>query len=443
MKKLFIFSILFVVMSFMMCDKDKDPVSPDETESAVQTLNTDSFGSVSTASGHVMEIIAGTVPLNQNGQTANVAFSIESPVESPADVPSMLSQASGVTRFGPEGFIFHWPVRTLFPYPEDSNPTEMNILRYDDLEEKWKTVPASYVDPINRLIGCDMLQLGNAVLANFSSSPHKIAGNTYDECTWGGFKMQNPPGLEYYYTLTVKSVSNIACAWQAQYLMTEILGAMGCTGVSMGKPLSFTQILLAQAQYEIWVSRTTGKSPYKIYTYSVPATGKVEGHVTFGTAQPFGSGWTPLSMPSGGQWVEGAPSGGPTQGGWPANTITWGTGAFQATLSWTNNASHATDLDLILYGPNNMKVYFGNKKSADGSVELDRDWLTEWGNATENIYSIATMPKGDYAVKVHRYSGDGANFRVRIIRSGTVKSYSKSVAGDFDEEMIIETFTIN
>jgi len=441
MKKLSFVLILFVAVSFVMCDKDKNPVSPDETDSAVQTFGTNSFGTVSTGAGYAMEIIAGTVPLNQNGDAANVAFSIESPVESPAEMPTVFSQASGVTRFGPEGFVFHWPVRTVFPYPENSNPTEMNILRYDELEEKWITVPASYVDPINRLIGCDMLQLGHAVLANFSTSPLKAAGNNADECTWGGFKFSDQE-QDMYYTLTVKSVSNIACAWQAQYLMSEILGAMGCTGVNMGKPMPYTTILLAQAQYEIWISKTTGKSPYKIYTYSVPATGKVEGYVTFGTPQPHGSGWTPLSMPSGGQWVEGAPSGGPAQGGWPANTITWGTGAFQATLNWTNNVNHATDLDLILYGPNNMKVYFGNERSADGSVELDRDWLTEWGNATENIYSIGSMPKGDYTVKVHRYSGNGTNFRVRIIRSGVVKTYTKSVAGDFDEEMTIETFKI-
>ena len=89
-----------------------------------------------------------------------------------------------------------------------------------------------------------------------------------------------------------------------------------------------------------------------------------------------------------------------------------------------------------------MKVYFANKKSADESVELDRDWLSEWGNATENIYSIGTMPKGDYTIKVHRYSGDATNFSVRVIRSGAVKTYPKSVAADFDEEMVIETFKI-
>jgi hypothetical protein len=440
MKKVLILSILLLTVNFIMCDKDKNPVSPEETESAVQTFNTNAFGTVGTASGHVMEIIAGTVPLNQNGQAGNVAFSIESPVESPADLPSVLSQASGVTRFGPEGFIFHWPVRTVFPYPENSNPTEMNILRYDDLEEKWKTVPASFVDPINRLIGCDMLQLGNAVLANFSSSPLKATDNSADECTWGGFKFSDQE-QDTYYTLTVKSVSNIACAWQATYLMSEILGAMGCTGVNMQKPMPYTTILLAQAQYEIWISKTTGKSPYKIYTYTVPATGKVSGHVTFGTPQPHGSGWTPLSMPSGGQWIEGTPGDG--SAAWPASTVTWGTGAFQATLSWTNNVSHSTDLDLILYGPNNMKVYFANKKSADESVELDRDWLSEWGNANENIYSIGTMPKGDYSIKVHRYSGDATNFIVRVIRSGKVKSYPKAVAADFDEEIVIETFKIN
>jgi len=432
--------ILLLVLVLVICDKDKDPTSPNEPESAVQTMNTGSFGSLKIPSGYGVEIIPGTVPMNQNGQEANVAFSIESPVESPADLPGIMSQTGSITRYGPEGFVFHWPVRTVFPYPENGNPAEMTILRYDDLEERWRIVPISFVDPVNRTVGCDLLQLGHAVLANFSSNPLKTSNAASDECTWGGFKFQNPEP-DMYYTLTVKSVSNITCQWQATYLMSEILSAMGCTGVDMQKPMSFTSILLAQADYEIWISKTTGKSPFKIYTYSVPATGRVSGYVTFGTPQPHGSGWTPLYMPSGGQWIEGIPSDG--QGGaWPPSTVTWGTGDFQATLSWTNNYSHATDLDLYLYGPNNMIVYFGNKTSADGSVQLDRDWLSSYGNATENIYSVADMPKGDYSLKVRRYSGDGTNFRVRIIRSGSVKSYSKSVAGDFVDYIIIENFTI-
>ena len=369
-----------------------------------------------------------------------MAFSIESPVESPSELPTMMSQSGNFTRYGPEGFVFHWPVRTVFPYPENSNPSEMAILRYDELEEKWRFAPFSFVDAVNHTVGVDLLQLGHAVLVNLSAIPLKITGSAGDECIWGGFKFQDQ-APEMYYTLTVKSVSNIACQWQETYLMAEIMGAMGCTGVDMHKPLPYTTILLAQADYEIWISKTTGKSPYKIYTYSVPATGRVSGYVTFGTPQPHGSGWTPLSMPSGGQWIEGSPSDG--SGAWPPATVTWGTGAFQATLSWTNNTSHATDLDLYLYGPNNMVVYFGNKTSGDGSVQLDRDWLEGYGNATENIFSVADMPKGNYELKVHRYSGDGTNFRVRVIRSGSVKSYSKSVASDFSEFISIEKFTIN
>jgi hypothetical protein len=111
---------------------------------------------------------------------------------------------------------------------------------------------------------------------------------------------------------------------------------------------------------------------------------------------------------------------------------------FQATLTWTNNEQHSTDLNLHLYGPNGMHVYWLNPQSADSNFILDHNWLRSYGNAIENIYSARSIPPGDYKVTVHHYSGDPANYNIRILRFGTVRNFAGNI---FDnEEIEIMTF---
>lgn len=432
-KAVLIVSLLLTTLLFY-CNKD-NPMSPKENEDAIKVINSDSHGRLTTPSGVALEIIAGTVPQNQQGQSASVTFSIETPVQSPVQFPAGASQKGSIAKFGPEAFTFRWPVRIEFPIPSGNDPSLLNILHYDPVQESWRVIPASFIDFNKKIMGADVRELSYNSLAAVTSWPAKSGGSSGDESIWGGFEFTNL-GTEWYYTLTVKSVSNFAADWQKIYA-NQLVGQTGSTGTDgMGHPLAFTHILLPQASYEIWISSTTGKPPYTIYTYSLPATGRVSGYVVYDVNSPFGRGWTPLGLPPGGQWLEGTPE------LWPDVTTTYGTGQFQATLNWTNNAMHTTDLDLHLYGPNDMHVYFVYEVSPDSSIMLDRDWISEQGAATENIYSIKTMPKGQYTVKVNRYSGDATNFRVRIIRSGSVKTYTKSVTADQTEEITIETFKV-
>lgn len=434
MKKFSVVISLLFTTAFFYCNKD-NPTSPKEVETALKVISSDSNGRLTTPSGVGIEVIAGTVPPNQQGQSAEVTFSIETPVQSPGEFPTGAKQSGSISKFGPEAFIFKWPVRILLPFPEKSDPSAFNILQYDPIQESWRVIPASLVDFTNKIIGADVLELSYNALATVTSWPAKASSTNDDESIWGGFEFTNL-GSEWYYTLTVKSVSNFAVEWQAVYA-NQLIGQTGSTGTDgMGSPLPFTHILLPQASYEIWISSTTGKLPYTVYTYSVPATGRVQGHVVYDVTSPFGRGWTPLGLPAGGQWIEGMPE------LWPDVTTTYGTGQFQATLNWTNNNMHTTDLDLHLYGPNEMHVYFADDVSPDSSIMLDRDWISEQGAATENIYSIKPMPKGQYTVKVNRYSGDGTNFRVRIVRSGSVKTHTKSVTASNEEELTIETFKV-
>ncbi|MFC2088961.1 hypothetical protein ACFLSX_05105 [Calditrichota bacterium] len=435
-----LFSLITLILIFNIFSCDSKKKSPTESQdnqpqSALEAISSNEGGTLSTLSGYGMDIIPGTVPLNQNDQAASISFSVESPVEPPIPLPAGASLISNITKNSPESFTFRWPVRMFFPYPAEVDASSLSVIHYDALLERWRLIPSSHVDAGENVIGADALELGFNAIVSITNPNPKISGATTNGSGWGGFKMQNPSWPDYYYTLTVKSVTNFAYPWQEEWFAGQIVGSTGCTGVYLGSPLTFTSILLPQASYEIWVSYTTGQPPFTIYTYTTPAVGTVTGEVTYGTAEPFGSGWTPLAPPGGGV-VEGTPA------DWPQPNTTFGTGAFQATLNWVNNATHTTDMDLHIYGPNNMHVYFGDKVSADSTVQLDRDWLSGWGNAVENIFSIGTMPSGSYTLKVHRYSGDATNFNVRVIRSGNVVSYPMSVTADNSQEITVTTFTL-
>jgi len=213
-----------------------------------------------------------------------------------------------------------------------------------------------------------------------------------------------------------------------------------------GGPNPRVRGFLPQGTYTFWVSRTqpgTLSQLPKVYTYSVVASATIDGPLTYwGWGNIDESSWTNLQLPGGGEWREGSP------GEWGTPTSTYGTGDFQATLTWVNTAESSTDLDLHLYrtvsGAQDMHVYYSSKTAADGSFQLDRDWLTETGNAIENIYSLTTpLPKGQYTLKVHHYSGSYPKpWNVRVIRNYSVRNYGNTMTQD-DQEVTITQFTIN
>ena len=94
-----------------------------------------------------------------------------------------------------------------------------------------------------------------------------------------------------------------------------------------------------------------------------------------------------------------------------------------------------------------MHVYWSAKNASDGTLQLDRDWRSTTGNAVENIYSLKTMTKGTYTVKVNLYSGSTTSYSVRIIRGGTVKTFTGTVSTvngteDSSKMLTIDSFTI-
>jgi len=424
-------ALCFIIALFLAsCSKDNNPVDkPNDPETAVKTVDSQSGGKLETPSGNGMEIVPGVVPPNEDGTAATVAFSVETPVELPKPLPAGATQIGSCTRFGPVGFTFNWPVRIIMKYPAGQDPSALFIMRYNALAEKWTVVPTSYTDAASSVVGADVLELGEYTLVKLEGMS-KPGGPQ----SQGGFEYTGVPG--YYYALTVKSVT---FKYPAQAAWYDLVGV--CAGASgsypTGGPRQPTHAILPQGAYQIWISRTqpgTLSQLPKTWTYTIPATGSIDRPLeNWGLSGP--NGWTTLESPGGGEWREGRPD------EWPQPTSPMGTGEFQATLSWVNSSGSSADLDLHVYGPNNMHVYFGSKLSVDGSVRLDRDWTYPSGNATENIFSLKQLPKGGYTVKVEHFSGEAKAYQVRIIRFGSVKTWSGSIRDD--EEHTITNFTVN
>ncbi|MEO8167164.1 MAG: hypothetical protein ABI623_02895, partial [bacterium] len=196
--------------------------------------------------------------------------------------------------------------------------------------------------------------------------------------------------------------------------------------------------IVPQGVMEFWVSKIMcqGSDP-QIYTYTLPASVSVPEPLTFG-------GWStydavvyyPFTLPSGGTWVAGRPSG---SGAWPQATVPFGSGVLQATLTWYNSTGTTADLDLHLDGPNGIHVYYSNKTTPDFS--LDRDWRTALGNAIENVYSLnSVMPTGAYTVRVVHFSGATMSFNARVILNGVSTNYPGTLSAG--QQVVVRSFTI-
>ncbi|MAT38707.1 MAG: hypothetical protein CL946_03790 [Ectothiorhodospiraceae bacterium] len=395
------------------CSEDEtSPIdNPPVTESNVVTVDSYSDGKVSVPSGFEIEIPKGAVPEATANSPATVAFSVETGVEPPEPLPPAIGAVGQIVKFGPDGFIFRTPVRVKMPYNSDADPTELGLMFYDRALEKWIAIPTAEIDVQNQRICADVLELGFFTLVDFGTLA-KLSGTT----SMGGFEFDGMPG--YYYTLTVKSVS-FKYAFQQPWF-PDIVGSTAGTGNQpAGGPGDLTHFILPQGGYEIWISRTTPgtlSTLPKLETYTVPAQGNINRPLKH--TQMSVRDWTILNAPGGGQWVEGRPQ------AWPATTAPLGTGQLQATLTWGNSESSAADVDLHLYGPNDMHVYWSDEQSDDGSIELDQDWQEELGHAAENIYSVKAMPKGHYSIAVHHFYGATKPYNLRVILNGKVKTFT-------------------
>ncbi len=436
MKKIKLLLILsfFALALFTSCEKD-NPVETPETPTT-GTGATASYTSVTDGSLDYDEfsivVRKGDVPALTGGGAGTVTFSINtsSSIESGISaVPAGYTVIGKYLKAGPESFTFNSPVRIYFPAASQPTPQNLTVFYYSPSLQTWKIIPTSALDTVKKRIGIDVLTLGYFVLTKSTSGDRTYAGA-------GGCVYDHLEVWTNYY-LTVKSIVPQDPSILSLYA-DGFIGRTFSGPIFLGCPIGTTKAIVPLGTIEFWLSYSNCQGPnFSVYTYTAPVSVTVSDPLIF-------NGWStydavvyvPIGIPSGGTWVLGRPTG---TGGWAPPTVPYGSGVFQATLTWTNTSSVASDMDLHLYGPNNLHIYYGNRTNSDFS--LDRDWQRTLGNATENIYSLRNvMPSGEYKVNVKNYAGPSMSFNTRVILNGASTNFSGSLG--VGQEMTIRTFTI-
>ena len=409
----------FGVLTFASCVSDGDDTivlengTIDEVSEGEQTtvVSTDESKTL-TKDGFTLTVPYGAVPQNNAGTNGKVAFSMSHPDNLPAPIPEGYTMVTGGDmKIEPMNFTFESPL-TLDVSTHGYNPSELALLRYNENTGMWEIVPFSSVD--SDYVSVSILELGYFVLVRKSDMQLggvHISKRYLDE--------------DYYYYLTLTPIGSGSNTTKS------------ISFASNGHDLYMANIPLGN--YTVTVSRelrnSLSNASERVESYSTSVNASVDTRLVAGNGgYNTYTGWTEIEL--GNSWRTGRPS------VWGETTVTYGTGKFQATLTWVNTSSSATDYDLHLYGPSDMHVFYSNKHST--SFELDRDWLTETGNAIENIYSINdSFTPGTYYVKVHHFSGmTGKRYNCRVIVDGVV---DKSVSGTINTNKLFDdiyTFTV-
>ena len=362
---------------------------------------------------------------------------------------------SSVIKFGPEGFTFATPLEMSIPVPSDVDPSQLRLLRYAPDTGAWVQYPLGIQDNAVNFAGYD---LDYAVVV----APTESTASLSQMQRWraGGFRWNRTScpapfeHLECAYNFSIISstttnpsdaVFNSNCS-QAGGPLRCIVMRTGSAASTLS-PRCYSRVdhddsdpdfysssstycifPLPQGSHQLcveaWEAPRTipGPSSLRRWTYSQPAQVTLDRPITR-TIPSYDSPWqgTRPVVLTGGTWQEGAAC--PR----PALTPPVGTGELQATLTWLNTAARATDLDLHLYGPDGLHIYYGNP-GPQSNLRLDRDWLREPGNAAENIFSVGSpLPRGSYRLTVHLYSGAPTNYSVRFLYRGSVRSFTNSI----------------
>jgi len=438
MRKLFSFALLVVLFTSLLilngCNKDEsNPIVTPPTSGSNTVTYTSTNGGTLSFDNVSITVLPSTVPIQSNGSAGSVIFSIETSATLESGIPALPSGFTLVGKYvkiGPDGFVFRYPVNCVFPAGSESSASGLGIARYYPDLSTWKIVPLSSVDSINKKLGINTLSLGYFAVVRFAP-----AGDASIDSDGG---MQYGSGLPDWYTITIASATlkyPLQASWYAGG------SPVGTTYGSGSDPTGMFSInpcraIVAQGNYTVWISKTTRDGyTFTTQTYSLPASVAINNPLTW-WGWGNSTGYVDIILPGGGTWVPGYPT------NWPPPTTTYGSGLYQSTLTWVNTTGAVVDLDMHLYGPNNMHVWYGGKVFGDSIFVLDRDWTSPLGNAVENIYNRrGTMPSGTYQVKVKYYSGTGTKpFNCRVLLNGSViASYSGSLSTG---EVLIKEFTL-
>ncbi|MBQ7634744.1 MAG: hypothetical protein IJS89_04145 [Bacteroidaceae bacterium] len=388
---------------------DPEDADRNDDESATSVVSSTQSRTI-IRGGYTLVVPKGAVPRNSNGDEGRVAFSIQRTGELPAALSSGYTVVEGGgVKAEPMGFTFACPLEFKVPL-HGNNANDVTLLRWDEATRRWVVVPWSRINS-DGTASVSVLELGQFVLAKKSAATGGIHINS----------RYIQSGYYYYLTLTPTGSTSGAARSIA---FTADGNDLYMAGVPKG---TYNATITREAR------GTTQQASTATETYNEVISVNITNTLTPGSGgYDTYSGWTEITL-SGSGWNSGRPV------VWGDETVTYGTGKFQATLTWVNESGNTTDYDLHLTTPNG-EVYYSNKRA--GSFELDRDVISELGNAVENIYSINdTFTAGTYKVRVHHYGGaTGKRYNCRILVNGVVV---KSVNGVQDSGYAdIYSFTI-
>lgn len=384
----------------------------DPDESATYVVSTSEHGYFR-RNGYGFNIPTGAVPKGDNGADGSVAFSAQSvgvdelPGRAPAGFDFV--EGSGIIA-NPTNFTFATPI--LLDVPLKGNDFDDTcLLHWNGLRRQWDVVPYSSI------------KSESAATASTIELGYFALGVKKSQASFGGIRIDRrylSNNYTYYLTLTPK-------------------GSAESTSIAFsqaGENLYMTNIPLgtysARLTREKRTQMDTGASAIETtaVSFDVVVEDVLEAN---GTSLDSYRGWTVIDISSI-EWEEGRPS------VWGDETVTYGTGTFQATLNWINYDGSTTDYDLHLTTPNGTEVYYAEKRG--GGFELDRDMISELGNCVENIYSVAErLPAGTYKVRVHHYGGaTGRQYSCRVILYGKVMTLYNGITDAGYQD--IYTFTL-
>lgn len=415
---------------------------------AAQAFTSEQSGLVTTGDGHVLAVGPRSVPTYLDGSPATIALSVDIGATPPQAPPEWLRIVSPPTHFGPENFVFNFPLTVRMPVAGVNDVSNLFLIRLNEAGAWTRSLFA--FDPENpTAVETTLFTLGNMAVGEYdgaSAAALHPQGGLYapgTHCPIGA--------MECFYYLTIQSFT-------PKYSDEVPPGAFVGTVLRLrsnvtGESPEPTGWLLPQGSYTFCYSAL--ESPLtltnlKKYVNPNPQTVTIDRPYACDITRTCYTEVRPVNQPG---WTEarddrpcGMGGGGALPPGDPARLGL--TGDFQATLTWHNSSESATDIDLHLYGPNNIHIWYSGKLSADGSLRLDRDWQTEAGDAVENIYQTKDgsgksipMPPGSYTLRVHHYSGAaGKPYQVRLLRNGSVSNFSGSLSAGEDRELI--TFNV-
>lgn len=443
------FLILAAMIATPGCNCKKDDAPKSETNSVTKQFTTTDAGGVIELDGSQLIVTTNAIPTLANGQPATVSFSIETGGPLPKALPSNMKLVGKTVHFGPEGFIFQEPLFVTFKLPDGTSLDQVSIIGFDNAGQSFGALPITYYDPDSKVVGTTVYELGHYMLANIADlnrtrSPRGNGGfnvNVFNSAGWypqqGGnlswatadtyqrliitgftpkypadmaywipFDPQNNGGRRYWEAMT----PSVVTGWKPDHVR-------GLT--FMGPQGTYSAVLINSHKY--------GQMDWPECTqYSIPLTFTIDQPVVCSSGT-LCQGWsTPPSMNFNGTWS-------PTSCTQfkPEATIPVCTGEFQATLTWFNGTGNYTlsDLDLHLYGPNGLHVYWNNKNPGVANLTLDRDMITETGWVQENICApwLVDMPRGEYRLEVHLYGGADKDFQARVVRGAVSNSFTGRV----------------